>query len=114
MKNKSNLKKHIQLLEISKQIFYFKKISPIEDINLFQIEINKNLSELCIKQHKFLFCKNEIKYLTNSSSSQIDYLIDKHEISISQYNHKKIITLPNFLIYFAIPAILNHHELPPS
>lgn len=110
MKNISNSKKNTQLLEIAKQIFYFKKKSLTENITLSKDEMILSLSNTCIKQQKFIFCKNDIKYLLNSSDSQIDYIINKYELNLSKNKHKKLIILQKFLTYFAIPEIINYSK----
>lgn len=110
MKNISNPRKNTQLLEIARQIFYLKKRSLTENIVLSKDEIILSLSNTCIKQQKFIFCKKDIKYLLNSSDSQIDYIIDKYELNLSKNKHKKLIILQKFLTYFAIPEIINYSK----
>ncbi|MGL4901578.1 MULTISPECIES: hypothetical protein [Bacteria] len=102
-------KKNLQFIELSRAIYNFKKISKFDNEDLFKKNIMTDLSKICLKNGNFLFSKTQIlKLLTNLNSNKVTYAISEKNLNIAKgKGNKSIIKFQSFLIYFAIPDIID-------
>lgn len=102
-------KNNRQFLELSREIYNFKKILVIDNEELLKNRIINDLTKICIKNGNLLFSKTEIlELLTNSTSNKIDYTVSENNLNICKIKgHKTIIKFQAFLEYFIVPNIID-------
>lgn len=102
-------KNNRQFLELSREIYNFKKLLVIDDEELLKNKIKADLTKICMKNGNLLFSKTEIlELLPNSTPNKIDYTVSENNLNICKIKgHKTIIKFQTFLEYFIIPDIID-------
>lgn len=102
-------KNNRQFLELSREIYNFKKLLVIDDEELLKNKIKADLTKICMKNGNLLFSKTEIlELLPNSTPNKIDYTVSENNLNICKIKgHKTIIKFQAFLEYFIIPNIID-------